>query len=280
MASVNLTLAEELLYSTTKITAYRNGTAVSNSTGFFMEFPVGESGSAYVLLTNKHAVEGSTDVTVLCHIEAYGRPSGRFVTCSLAIQPNVVPHPKSDVDLCALLFTPILIQAQTSGTPLFLRALDPSLIPAEEDWEFFDSIEDVTMVGCPSGIYDEVNNLPIVRRGITASALSKKYNGKDEFMVDMACFPGSSGSPIFLYDRNGYFDRKQNTYLIGKGRIKLVGVLHSGPVVTNDGRIVFSHTPRITVNSMMHLGNALRSTEIFAIQEEFMSRRSKMISGT
>lgn len=224
-------------------------------------------------MTNKHAVKGASEVTAICHIAEREAPSGRFIPCTIPNAPQfVVHHPAADVDLCALIFGPILNMAHEAGTPLFFRSVDPSLIPAEEEWEFFDAIEDVTMIGCPRGISDEANNLPIVRRGITASALSKKYNGKDEFMVDMACFPGSSGSPIFLYDRSGYFDRKNNSYMIGGTRLKLVGILYAGPLVTNDGRIVLGQVPRVAVDSMMHLGNALRSTAILAIQEEIFRR--------
>jgi hypothetical protein len=268
-----LTIAEQLLYSTVKLTSSNIGVSASTGTGFFMGFPLEGGGNVIVLMTNKHVVEGATEVTAICHIAEGDAPSGRFVPCTIANEPQfVIPHPAEDVDLCALIFGPILNQAHEAGTPLFFRSLDPSLIPTEEDWEFFDAIEDVTMIGCPRGISDEANNLPIVRRGITASALSKKYNGKDEFMVDMACFPGSSGSPIFLYDRNGYFDRKQNSYMLGASRLKLVGVLYAGPLVTNDGRLVLGQVPRVAVNSMMHLGNALRSTAILAIQGEITRR--------
>jgi hypothetical protein len=234
-----------------------------------MNFPLNNNQSAIAIITNKHVVEGATEVTAVCHIADKSFPSGKFIPCTVSTAaPYVVFHPDKDVDLCALMFGPILHQANETGTPLFFRHLDPSLIPTNEEWEYFDAIEDVTMIGCPRGISDEANNLPIVRRGITASALSKRYNGKDEFMVDMACFPGSSGSPIFLYDRNGYHDRKTNSYLVGASRIKLIGILYAGPLVTNDGRIILGQAPKITVNSMMHLGNALRASALHVIKAE------------
>jgi hypothetical protein len=263
-----LTIAEQLLYSTVKLTSSNNGVPTSTGTGFFMGFPL-ENGNVIVIMTNKHVVEGATEVTAVCHIAEGASPSGRFIPCIIANQPQfVIPHPNADVDLCALVFNSILEKAHNAGINLFFRSLYAELIPIEEDWNFFDAIEDVTMIGCPRGISDEMNNLPIVRRGITASSLSKKYNGKDEFMVDMACFPGSSGSPIFLYDRNGYLDRKRKSYLVGASRLKLVGILYAGPLVTNDGRLVLGQVPKFSVNTMMHLGNALRSTNIFAIKEE------------
>src|SRR5690606_28078780 len=123
------------------------------------------------------------------------------------------------------------------------------------------------MIGCPNGLSDETNNLPISRRGITATSLTKDYNGKPEFMVDMACFPGSSGSPIFLYDKNGYWDRKKNSYNLGAPRLKLVGILYAGPLIANDGRIVLSHMPRVEISSMMHLGNAIKASELRVLDQ-------------
>lgn len=148
-----------------------------------------------------------------------------------------------------------------------MTAVGSDIIPADDDWQFFDAIEDVTMVGCPRGLYDEVNNLPLVRRGITATSLANRYNGKDEFVVDMACFPGSSGSPIFLFNQNGYLDRKKNSMMMGSTRILLAGVLYAGPLITNQGEIVLGQAPRIEVASMMHLGYAVRSTALRAIDE-------------
>jgi hypothetical protein len=270
---MNLTTAENLLYSSIKLTSSRNGNLISTGTGFFMGFRYGNDRESFVIVTNKHVVAEASDVTAVCHIAEGDGPSGRFALCTIPIEPqSVVQHPSQDVDLCAISFFPILEQAKNAGVDLFFRALGTDLIPGAKDWDYFDAIEDVTMIGCPRGISDEANNLPIVRRGITASALSKKYNGKDEFMVDMACFPGSSGSPIFLYDRNGYFDRKKNNYIIGGSRLKLVGVLYSGPLITNDGQLILARPPRVAVNSTMHLGNALRSSAILEIEKEIWVR--------
>jgi hypothetical protein len=159
-------------------------------------------------------------------------------------------------------------QASAANTPIFLVTLGLDLIPEADDWNYFDAIEEVTMIGCPNGLSDEANNLPIVRRGITATSLGKLYNGKPEFMVDMACFPGSSGSPVFLHDRAGYFDRKKNSYMMGGHRIKLVGVLYAGPQITNAGQDILTKPSKFEVATMMHLGNAIRSSELRELDAE------------
>jgi hypothetical protein len=44
---------------------------------------------------------------------------------------------------------------------------------------------------------DSANNLPIVRKSITATHPSIDYRERREFLIDAACFFGSSGSPVF-----------------------------------------------------------------------------------
>lgn len=60
------------------------------------------------------------------------------------------------------------------------------------------------MIGYPNGLWDSQNNLPIIRRGITATSVKKDYNGKKEFLIDAAVFPGSSGSPVFIFNEGSY----------------------------------------------------------------------------
>jgi len=123
------------------------------------------------------------------------------------------------------------------------------------------------MIGCPNGIYDEVNKMPLVRRGITATSIGKKYEGKPYFLVDMACFPGSSGSPVFIYNQSGYFNKKTNSNIVGTGRLFFVGVLFAGPTITNTGQVVLSKMPTVQVSSMMHLGYVVRSSEILELEK-------------
>lgn len=264
----DMTLAEQLLYTTIKLIAFKNGNPISTGTGFMFGFAKNGDQMVPCIVTNKHVVNGADMIRARLHFGKDGKPAGEFVNCDFDISGGVpFWHPNPDIDLCAFVYAEIIRQAETQGKAIFFRHLDMNIVPENDDWEYFDALEEVMMIGCPNGLSDEVNNLPISRRGITATSLTKDYNGKPEFMVDMACFPGSSGSPIFLYDRNGYLDRKQNSYNIGAQRIKLVGVLYSGPLIANDGRVVLSHMPRVEISSMMHLGNAIKTSELRVLDQ-------------
>lgn len=267
----DLTLAEQLLYSTVKLTSYNGDQQLSTGTGFFMRFAYQGEGGLMIpaIVTNKHVITGADRITVICHLANNDKPSGKFICCNILIaQGTYIDHPEMAVDLCAITIGEIINQASSAGTPLFLQYLDFELIPDDDDWQYFDAIEEVMMIGCPNGISDETNNLPIVRRGITATSLTNSYNGKDEFMIDMACFPGSSGSPVFIYDRNGFLNRRTNTYRIGAQRIKLVGILYGGPQIANSGHLILAQPPIVAVAAMMHLGNVIRSSAMQTIDTE------------
>ncbi|MEB0261247.1 MULTISPECIES: hypothetical protein [unclassified Mucilaginibacter] len=89
-------------------------------------------------------------------------------------------------------------------------------------------LEEILMVGYPNGIWDQINNKPILRRGITATHPNFDYNGQKEVMIDTACFPGSSGSLVFIFNEHGYQDKKGNITL-GSSRVYLLGVLFARP---------------------------------------------------
>lgn len=263
-----MTLAENLLYTTFKLIAFKAGVQIGTGTGFMFAFAQSDKHSVPCIVTNKHVVEGADMIRARLHFGKDNRPTGEYINCNFDISHGVpFWHPDPNIDLCAFAYADILRQAEEKGKAIFFRHLDMNIVPESGEWEYFDALEEVIMIGCPNGLSDEINNIPISRRGITATSLTKNYNGKPEFMVDMACFPGSSGSPIFLYNRNGYLDRKENSYNIGAQRVKFVGVLYAGPLISSDGRIVLSHMPRVEISSMMHLGNAIKTSELRVLDQ-------------
>lgn len=151
-----LTLAERLTLTTTRISAFSGGKQVGVGTGFFFSFKISEDQLLPAIITNKHVVNGCDQITIVCHTADEAKPSGKFIPCHLDTRPeSVLLHPDPDVDLCAIPFGPILNQAEAQGTPLFYSGLDFSLVPKDEDWQYFDALEEVVMIGCPRGIFDD-----------------------------------------------------------------------------------------------------------------------------
>ena len=118
----------------------------------------------------------------------------------------------------------------------FFVSLDAKLLPTDDDLRELTALEEVLMIGYPNGIWDSTNNMPIVRRGVTATHPNLNYEGRLEFMIDAACFPGSSGSPVFLFNTGSWIDRRGNT-IMGALRIKLLGILYAGPQHTAEGEV-------------------------------------------
>ncbi|MCD4705895.1 serine protease [bacterium] len=136
--------------------------------------------------------------------------------------------------------------------------------------EELSAIEDVIMVGYPNGLWDQKNNLPLFRKGITSSHPAIDFNGKNIGAVDMACFPGSSGSPIFILNENGYSDKK-GTMRLGAKRLIFLGILFQGPQFDVRGELIVEDIPtQQKVSSitpmMINLGYYIKAIEILAFK--------------
>jgi hypothetical protein len=137
---------------------------------------------------------------------------------------------------------PLISEAAAAGKTFFFIALDESLIPTDSDLAELSALEEILMIGYPNGIWDATNNMPIFRRGITATHPNIDYEGRKEFLIDAACFPGSSGSPVFLFNTSGWTDRKGNIKM-GGPRVKLLGLLYAGPQYTATGEVRIVNVP-------------------------------------
>ena len=61
-------------------------------------------------------------------------------------------------------------------------------------------------------------------------------------------------------------DRKTQAYRMGQTRLKLLGILYGGPTLTNSGQIILNKGFEFEVSSMMHLGFAIKSTELKVLE--------------
>lgn len=91
-------------------------------------------------------------------------------------------------------------------------------------------------------------------------------------LVDMACFPGSSGSPIYILNEESYGDKHGNTYF-GTSRLMLLGVLFAGPQYNAQGDIVVktipTTAPKVASNTriMTNLGYYVKAAEFNEFQK-------------
>lgn len=264
-----LTLAAKLLYSTTKIRVLTESGKAWSGTGFFINLKPNQDEDIYFIISNKHVLvtEENAQIEIAFHLDdGCHMPSKKSIAIKQQIlKEYLVEHPDKDVDLCAYCIGPIINSLSKQNIEVFIQCIETDLIP--KDFNIFDSIEDVIMIGYPQGIADEVNNLPIVRRGITATPLNNDYYGKKMFVIDMACFPGSSGSPVYIYNNGNYIDPRYNARIIGNRKLFLLGILFSGPIIKDHALDKNKNlNENILIQKELHLGYVIKSEEILKLK--------------
>lgn len=262
------TNSEKMLYSTVRLE-----TSTGVGTGFFFEFSFDNKGSVPVIITNKHVINYNQKETVSFCLHTKNGDMPDAEKLNITFQTDWHFHQDQDQDLCFCFVNPLFQQIKTQKQKdVFFTPIKEDLIWTNAKLEELSAIEDVVMVGYPTGLWDKKNNFPLFRKGITASHPSTDFNGRNIGVVDMACFPGSSGSPIFILNENGYTDKKGNTYLSGK-RLLFLGILFEGPRFDAEGELSIENIPtqqKISLNTriMMNLGHYIKATEILTFKPE------------
>lgn len=236
---------EQLTYSTVRIEA-ANTTGRSTGSAFIIQYEI-DGYKCLFLVTNKHVVSGMTFGSFVFTVaDADGNPTLKIHRLNVQqFESSWIMHPNSKVDICIMPLGLVLSILDQQHIKVFFRALPISLIPTPTEIENFDAVEEVYMIGYPNGIFDEVNNKPIVRKGITATEYSVNYNGEREFLIDMQVFPGSSGSPVMIIDKSGYID-KHGKMNIGNPRIHLLGIVHAVSQIGTTGVLKQVQIPTAT----------------------------------
>lgn len=228
-----------------------------------------EGKQAPFLVTNKHVVDGAVVIGLTFHVTTDNNEtpitgSGRLISFRTDQIP-IIRHPDPNVDLAAIAIAPIHEHAVNSeGWQPFTKCLDWKHLPPPEMIADFGALEDIVMVGYPTGIVDHANNFPIVRRGITSTPFNTNYQGKREFLADIPVYGGSSGSPIFLMNEGSYSTPKG---LFVGTRFALLGVLYAGHTETVNGHIVAEPIPTnftsiAWIKHMINLGLCIKSALI------------------
>jgi hypothetical protein len=216
----------------------------STGTGFLFRFA--DKGTEFVpgIVTNKHVIKGGVRGRLLFTTSKEdGTPDvgNNFLWTIEGFEGAWIPHPEPDVDLCVMPIATLINQANAQGKKFFTAFLDMSLLPTDAETEDFVGMEKIVMVGYPNGIWDQKHNFPVFRSGVAATHYRYDWNGKPEFLIDCACFPGSSGSPVLVCDIGQVHTKKGLN--IGPSRVKFLGVLYAGPQHKVDGTIEIIPVP-------------------------------------
>lgn len=275
-------LADFLSYSTIRIESRNAQGMPVSGTGFFFLFHNKQNPKITIpaIVTNRHVVKDIQDTTLVFTVRKDGRPSNSTVRYHTQYPPwqKWIGHPDADVDIAILPLLPITTQIRNErGTEIYYVPFDSSMIPADEVFRSLTQLDEVAMIGYPNGLWDQVNNQPIFRKGAIATRPSVNYNGHREFLVDMSVFPGSSGSPILLVSEGPFYDRQRNAIATGT-RIALLGVNRAtylnniiGDLIVQTANIRTSHHQPNNLGIIIH-GSRLKEMEDFISQTFFRAQ--------
>jgi len=246
-----LHMAELLSYLTVRLSCVR-ATGTACGTGFFYDIPhiTNQALHLPVIVSNRHVVKDVLETIItLTLADSNSFPSSEVYT--LRIDNRAFPwinHPDASVDLSVLPLAAALNHLQSQGRKPFFFAMNSSFIPDEEDLKSLTQTDEVIMIGYPGGLWDNVNNQPIFRKGILATSPSKNFGGRREFLIDMPVYWGSSGSPVLLFSEGAFLDRKKGVGLNGVmlgGRLKLLGINYATITNTVTGKVVPVPVPTV-----------------------------------
>ena len=238
---------ERHLFSTVRIVATRPNGDAAVGTGFFFVFAkTVDGGHVPTIVTNRHVIEGADTVDLVFRRSSddLSRPiiGGGIPGRMTDIQNGVIYHPDSAIDLCVIPITNVIHLLNQRGDNPWFAMHDTGSLKMRIGTPPLRAIENILMIGYPIGLWDEANDMPIARRGITATHPALNWRGLPEFLIDAACFPGSSGSPVYL-DRE-----RRHTDMVGKQiefvlDCRLLGILSAGPQFDAEGKIEIRNIP-------------------------------------
>ncbi|WP_130972955.1 S1 family peptidase [Klebsiella pneumoniae] len=234
---------------------------VSVGTGFFFGFQIDEKLQLPLLVTNKHVIKGATSIRMRFNINNSNNPQMKVLEVQVKSESDFIHHPDPNIDICAIALGHFLTNLLSQGIEVDRFTFTDKNFT---DGNFITSAEDVFMTGYPNGLWDMVNNRPITRKGIAASSPLEDWQGRPEFMIDMACYGGSSGSPVYIMNEGGF--SVDGGFAVGH-RLILLGILYAGPTIDVGGSISIVNVPTaanavVTTKLMMNLGVVIKAEQL------------------
>jgi hypothetical protein len=240
-------LATQLLFTTAPVLVEQTDGKRKSGTCFFFnaEHPSNPNFHITLLITNYHVIkDGKRGIVQMFKMGEDNLPKTKD-KLNIEFDSQFLSSVFIDeaLDLAAFPIAPLLNLASNSGSPIFFRATDKSVLPTTEIVDDLSAIEEIIFIGYPSGIVDSVTGFPIIRKGITATPIWSDFQGRKQYLIDAGVFPGSSGSPVFIYNQGTY---SSGSDVILGTRVFLVGIIsetmlrkeESGRVFLGLGRVI------------------------------------------
>jgi S1-C subfamily serine protease len=280
-----LSAAQQLEHIAVLLRTEDNQKRQFSGTGFLYNFFRNGDQNVTAIVTNRHVLAGMTKIQMRwTRRTPSNEPDfGKFIDVTLEnLQERIIVHPDQDVDLAIIAVSDLLNKYQNESRPIYTVGADESLVASKENLKKFQPLEDILVVGYPDGISDTENNIPIFRRGVTATPVYMNFNGKKQFMIGAAIYHGSSGSPVFLYNIGAWIEENGHAQL--GTRVGLLGVVYGVVESSTEGEIRVISAPtqftsKVFSNIPHNLGACVPSYCILDFEPEIVKRGYKPPDG-
>ncbi len=266
-------VAKRLLFSTVRVDTVLDDGSQGSGTAFVVRHH-GRRGPADFVVTNRHLVEGVREGAL---VFTQARRACPLLGCRFELRIEEFPaawflHPDPAIDLAIAPLQPLRRAAAGEGVELYIEAIDSRMIPDAAAWEGLDALEEVLFVGYPSGVWDQVNLMPILRRGSTATPAALDFEGRRQFLVDAAVYPGSSGSPVFIERGERRLTRRDAARdLLFAGVVSAVFFREEARRVV-PAPIPANHRALELGTEMIDLGLVLKSDQVLELVQLYLQR--------
>ena len=181
-----------------------DGSVRYTATGFLYGHPAGtnEKGEpAYwvYLVTNRHVIEGSTDIIVRFNaLPGAENPTYRISMSNSELTAHWIDHPDSNCDVAVLSIDAFVPRMEESGIKLsfICEGAHTTTLDEMRNSEFGEGNE-VFVLGFPLGMAGITQNYVILRQGAIARIRDWYRDDAKSFLIDSLIFPGNSGGPVF-----------------------------------------------------------------------------------
>jgi S1-C subfamily serine protease len=194
-------MIEPLLLTTTSVSTFEDGRALTGATGFFFQ-----RDDRLYLVTSRHVVFDKPTNHFPNRIEMELHTDAGNLTRSVRLSVLLYRDGKS-----------IWRQGKDEGGEIDVAVieLDRSVLSADVQIECFtpahlqrslDEVEvgsSVLVVGFPLGFHDTLHHLPVVRQAAIASSFGLRFQGEGYFLTDARTHRGTSGAPVVLRNAQG-----------------------------------------------------------------------------
>lgn len=271
-------ISERMMYSTVRLSI-----GSTTATGFY--YGLNTPNKTVVVISNRHFAEQVDELSQLDFSKTSITQRTKFCIhldngTNKVIEDDVewILHPSED--LAFFVLSDVLNKHRLPvGITYYILQVKHNMIPTQAQLDDLTALENVVMVGYPNGLYDSKNNYPLFRTGKTATHPAIDYNGKKTALLDVSCLPGSSGSPVFIFDEG--WIRHKNGSLSAGSRILFLGIENSMPTrysksvyektTLPNGQIKYIKTDNYIIENDMKLGYYIKSSELAGFDAQIQS---------